>query len=473
MIGDMSPWRPSSSRVGLLTALLLLPALVAVFVELPTRSASADEPPPNIILILTDDQRVDTLRYMPIVRQTLGKHGVTFTNAYVSNPVCCPSRASILTGLYSHSTGVYTNSFAGGFAAFDDSSTIATWLRDAGYHTGLFGKYLNGYETTYVPPGWDRWFATQGSAAYYRYRATSDGAVIEFGDEPTDYATSVIGEEAISFIQETPTEQPLFAYVSVPAPHDPSIAAPGDEGAFAKLEPWRPLSFNERDVKDKPLYIRNNPWLKADRRREIDVARIRQVRSLLAVDRLVEDIVDVLRETGRLQNTIVVFTSDNGVLWGEHRWDSKDVPYEESIRVPLIVRYDALIPAARTDTNLVMNIDLAPTFAHAAGVTTPAVEGASFLPLLLDPATSWRQGFLLEHMASHGGNAVPSFCGYHTRRYVLIRYSGDSSELYDLKVDRLQRENVFDAPAYAQVQASLDDRLAAACDPPPPGMSLT
>jgi Sulfatase len=335
----------------MLTAMLLLPALIGAFVELPTRPASADEPPPNIVLILTDDQRFDTLEYMPIVRQTLGKHGVTFTNAYVSNPVCCPSRASILTGLYSHSTGVYTNSFAGGFAAFDDSSTIATWLRDAGYHTGLFGKYLNGYETTYVPPGWDRWFATQGSAAYYRYRATSDGAVIEFGDEPTDYATSVIGEEAISFIQETPTEQPLFAYVSVPAPHDPSIAAPGDERAFDKLEPWRPLSFNERDVKDKPLYIRNNPWLKADRRREIDVARIRQVRSLLAVDRLVEDIVDVLRETGRLQNTIVVFTSDNGVLWGEHRWDSKDVPYEESIRVPLIVRYDALIPAARTDTN--------------------------------------------------------------------------------------------------------------------------
>ena len=471
MIGDMSRWRPTS-RVGLLTALLLLPAVIGALVELPTHPARAGEPPPNIVLILTDDQRADTLEYMPIVRRTLGKHGVTFTNAYVSNPVCCPSRASILTGLYSHSTGVYTNNFAGGFAAFDDSSTIATWLQDAGYHTGLFGKYLNGYETAYVPPGWDRWFATQGSAAYYRYRATSDGAVVEYGNDPADYATSVVGGEALSFIHETPAEQPLFAYVSVPAPHDPYIAAPGDERAFTKLEPWRPVSFNERDVSDKPQYIRDNPWLKADRRREIDVARIRQLRSLLAVDRLVEDVVDALRDTGRLENTIIVFTSDNGVLWGEHRWDSKDVPYEESIAVPLIVRYDALIPEARTDANLVMNIDLAPTFAEAAGATTPAVEGASFLPLLLDSATSWREGFLLEHMASHGGNAVPSFCGYHTKRYVLIRYNGDTSELYDLKVDRWQRDNVIDAPAYAEVQTALDDRLVAACDPPPPGMTL-
>ncbi len=232
------------------------------------------------------------------------------------------------------------------------------------------------------------------------------------------------------------------------------------------------MSFNERDVSDKPQYIRDNPWLQADRRREIDVARIRQIRSLLAVDRLVGDIVDVLRETGRLENSIVVFTSDNGVLWGEHRWVSKDVPYEESIAVPFIVRYDALIPAPRKDSNLVMNIDLAPTFAYAAGAATPAVEGASFLPLLLDSAASWRKGFLLEHMASHGGNAVPSFCGYHTKRYVLVRYNGDTSELYDLKVDPWQRDNVIDAPAYAQVVTALDDRLREACDPPPPGMTL-
>ena len=158
----MSAWRPRS-RAGLLVALLLASAVVGAMVQFSPGPASAIEPPPNIVMILTDDQRVDTLGYMPIVQKTLGKHGVTFTNAYVSNPVCCPSRATILTGLYSHSTGVYTNDLDGGFAKFDDSSTIATWLQDAGYHTGLFGKYLNGYESEYTPPGWDRWFATHES----------------------------------------------------------------------------------------------------------------------------------------------------------------------------------------------------------------------------------------------------------------------------------------------------------------------
>jgi arylsulfatase A-like enzyme len=449
-----------------------VPAVVGSIVQFSPRRAGAVESPPNIVMILTDDQRADTLGYMPIVHRTLGKHGVTFTNAYVSNPVCCPSRATIMTGLYSHSTGVYTNDLDGGFNAFDDDSTIATWLHDAGYRTGLFGKYLNGYETDYTPPGWDRWFATHESGDYYDYSATSDGNIVDFGDNPADYGTSVVGDEAISFIRDTPAEQPLFAYVSLPAPHEPAIPAPGDEDGFGKLEPWRPPNYNERDVHDKPLYIRDNPWLQADRRREIDRIRARQLRTLPAVDRLVGDIVDALKQTGRLEDTIVVFTSDNGVLWGEHRWSAKDVPYEESIAVPLIVRYDAVIPGARKDASLVTNLDFAPTFAEAAGATTPFVEGASFLPLLLDPTASWRTGFLMEHMASHGGNGVPSYCGYHTKRYTLVRYNGGDSELYDLRVDPWQRDNRYGSPDYAEVQTSLNDELLAACDPKPPGLSI-
>jgi arylsulfatase A-like enzyme len=446
--------------------------VAGTIVQSPAHKARAVEPPPSFILILTDDQRADTLAYMPIVQRTLANHGVTFTNAYVSNPVCCPSRATILTGLYSHSTGVYTNNLGGGFAAFDDSSTIATWLHDAGYRTGLFGKYLNGYETEHTPPGWDRWFATHGSGSYYGYTATSDGTIVQYGHDRSDYGTSVVGRETVSFIRQTPADQPLFAYVSVPGPHEPSIPAPGDVDAFGKLELWRPPSYNEHDVKDKPLYIRDHRLLGADRRHELDVARIRQLRTLPAVDRLVGDIVDTLRDMGRLGNTMIVFTSDNGVLWGEHRWESKDVPYEESIAVPLVVRYDALIPSPRDDPTLVTNVDFAPTFAEAAGLTTPDVEGLSWLPLLLDPATPWRAGFLLEHMATHGGNGVPSYCGYHTRRYVLIRYSERDSELYDLRRDPWQRENRYGLKAYAQVRSSLNDRLLDACTPRPPGVVL-
>ena len=164
----------------------------------------------------------------------------------------------------------------------------------------------------------------------------------------------------------------------------------------------------------------------------------------------------------------MVFTSDNGVLWGEHRWAAKDVPYEESIAVPLIVRYDAVIPAARKDANLVTNLDFAPTFAELAGATTPIVEGASFLPLLLGQTDPWRTGFLMEHMASHGGNGVPSYCGYHTKRYVLVRYNGRDSELYDLRVDPWQRDNVYGSPEYSALQASLNEQLVAACVPKPP-----
>jgi N-acetylglucosamine-6-sulfatase len=473
MVGEMVRWRRSSS-FGLTAAAFLLPAVIGAVIGLPWRAARAVEPRPNIVMILTDDQRTDTLRYMPNVERLLGRHGVTFTNAYVVDPVCCPSRASTLTGLYPHSTGVYSNDptdFNGGFPAFDDQSTIATWLHDGGYRTGLFGKYLNGYESAYVPPGWDRWFATHETGDYYDYQATSDGSIVQYGHAEGDYGTTVLADQAATFIEETPAEEPLFAYISVPAPHLPAIAAPSDRKAFAGLAPWRPPSFNEKDVSDKPTYLRKHPWMNGIHRQEIDATRLDQIRSLLAVDRLVGKVVDVLKETGRLDDTMIVFTSDNGMLWGEHRWTSKDVPYEESIGVPLLVRFDALGSTARKDPNLVLNVDLAPTFAEVAGLSPPATEGSSFLPLLSDPASVWRDGFLIEHMGSRT-DGVPSYCAYHTRRYVLIRYSGIESELYDLKKDPLQMSSGDEDPSLDGVRSALNDQLVAACDPLPPSLTL-
>ena len=459
---------------AVVATIVLVPVLIGATVRLSTDPPRDPGSRPNIVLILTDDQRADTLRYMPIVRRTLGDHGVTFTSAYVVDPLCCPSRATILTGLYSHSTGVYSNDPndpRGGFPAFDDRSTIATWLHDAGYRTGLFGKYLNGYGSPYVPPGWDRWFGTIGTAAYYDYLATSDGTVVERGDDERDYGTLVLARQASSFIGETPSDVPLFAYISVPAPHDPAIPAPEDRTSFTRLEPWRPPSYNERAIADKPRYLRRQQPLGADRRASLDAFRLDQIRSLQAVDRLVGKVIDALKAAGRLQDTIVVFTSDNGVLWGEHRWDKKDVPYEESIAVPLVARYDALIPAPRTDPRLVLNVDLAPTFAAAAGVTPPATEGANLLPLLLEPSVPWRDGFLIEHMGS-GSEGVPSYCGYHTSRYVFIRYHGGESELYDLRRDPWQLRNVVGDPSLARTRASLNDQLVRACVPPPPRLNL-
>ena len=371
---EMSAWRPTS-RLGLLVAVLLVPAVVGAIVQFSPRRAGAVESPPNIVLILTDDQRADTLGYMPIVQRTLGKHGVTFTNAYVSNPVCCPSRATILTGLYSHSTGVYTNDLYGGFAAFDDDSTIATWLHDAGYRTGLFGKYLNGYESDYTPPGWDRWFATHESGDYYDYSATSDGTIVDYGEDPADYGTSVVGDQTISFIRDTPAEQPLFAYMSLPAPHEPGDPGAGRRGRLRQARALATSQLQRKDVKDKPKYIRNNPWMKADRRRELDRVRVRELRTLPAVDRLVGDVIDALQrdrtppehdrglhlgQRGAVGRAPMGF--EGRAVRGEHRG-----PADRPVR-----RGD---PGGPEDANLITNLDFAPTFAEAAGATTPFVEG--------------------------------------------------------------------------------------------------
>jgi arylsulfatase A-like enzyme len=370
---------------------------------------------------------------------------------------------------------VYSNNpqdHNGGFPAFDDSSTIATWLQDAGYRTGLFGKYLNGYDTEYVPPGWDRWFATHESGAYYDYGVTSDGVIESYGRARRDYGTTVLGDEATGFIRGTPAEAPLFAYISVPAPHAPFVAAQEDRTAFSELRPWRPPSYNEKVISDKPRYLRELPWLDGERRREIDAIRLRQLRTLPAVDRLVGEVIGALEETGRLNNTIIAFTSDNGMLWGEHRWDSKEVPYEESIAVPMLIRYDALGLTARRDRHLVLNVDLAPTFAAAAGIVPPDVEGANLLPLLRDPSVAWRDGFLFEHMSTRA-LGVPSYCGWHTGDHVLIRYSGRQSELYDLRADPWQLGDRPEDLASEDIWTSLNEQLVVSCRPPPPALILT
>jgi arylsulfatase A-like enzyme len=428
---------------------------------------------PNIVLILTDDQRADTLRYMPIVRRLLVRPGIVFSNGYVVNPVCCPSRASILTGTYSHSTGVYTNRRPnGGYFGFDDESTLATWLHDAGYRTGLFGKYFNGYRhTTYVPPGWDRWFATYHGGAYYDYRAIADGVAQRFGSDPASYGTTVLRDRAVSFIEETAASTPVFVYWATHAPHEPATPEKQDADDFAPLRRWRPGSYDEAATADKPSYVQELPRIDARKAAEIDDFRLRQIRSLQSVDRAVRGIVAALRESGRLENTLIVFTSDNGMLWGEHRWHRKSVPYEEAIAVPFVVRFDAAIDEHRVDDHLVLNIDLAPTFVAAAGADAPPMEGSSLLPLLRRDEPPWRSTFLIEHVGE-GPNGAPTFCAAHTERYVFVRYQTREEELYDLARDPRQMVNRADWGRYRSVRRSLLGSLRELCDPAPPGYSI-
>jgi arylsulfatase A-like enzyme len=436
---------------------------------------------PNLVLILSDDQRWDTLEAMPQVQSKIVDHGITFANSFVVNPECCPSRASILTGQYSHTTGVYKNDPPnGGFKSFRDGDTVATRLHDAGYTTALLGKYLNGYaRTRYVPPGWDRWVAFTTSAQgagdgdYFDYELSIDGTASIHGHAVKDYSTDVLADEAVSFIQAADPNRPLFLYFAPRPPHEPPVPAARNRVAFSGLPPWRPESYNEADVSDKPRYVRAVPLLGPKRRDDLDELRIGQYRTLLALDQAVGRIVGALAGTHRLTNTLLVYASDNGYLWGEHRLLRKLVPYEESIRVPLAIRYDAKIAVTRTDPHLVLNIDWAPTFAQAAGIRLAQPDGRSLLPLLATPSPgelSWREDFLVEHLQSW--DKVPTYCAVRAQTWIYVRYATGETEYYDLAADPLELDNLSDDPSRATVVAAADRRLRSLCRPAPPGLSL-
>ncbi len=424
---------------------------------------------PSILLILTDDQRWDTLWAMPTVHRELVARGVSFANAFVDDPLCCPSRASILTGRYPQSTGVWQNAGPhGGFRAFqDDSSTVAVWLRRAGYRTGLFGKYLNRYAGPYVPPGWDRWVAFSGPTRYTNYRLNVDGHLKRRARGAANYSTDVLAAQAISFIRSS--RGPVFAYFAPFAPHPPATPARQDARAFSDLPAWRPPAYDERDMSDKPRWARGLPRLTPKRRARIEQLRRGTYASLLSVDRAVGGLVSALRATGRLRDSLIVFTSDNGFSWGEHRWTSKVVPYEESIRVPFVVRYDRLGLKPRTDGRLVANIDLAPTFAAAARTRAPGAVGRNLMPLLSGKNARWRAELLIEQMALLG---VPTWCEVRTEEFAYVAYATGDEELYALLQDPNELTNRAGDPALASTRGRLRARARQLCRPPPPGSPL-
>ena len=452
------------------TVAVLVGALALLFPAGARAAAAAQGAPPDVVLIVTDDQRFDTLKAMPIVSERLAVPGVTFPDMFVVNPLCCPSRASILTGDYSHTHLVYRQAPPfGRFEWFDDRSTLATWLHDAGYTTGLFGKYIDGYQhaavTGYVPPGWDRWVAFVHSAQV-DYQLTIDGELRSFGHGPGDHATEVLADEAVSFIRGG--SGPLFVEFAPSVPHGPAIPSPGDEDAFADLEPARPPSFDEADVSDKPGWVRDLPRLTPSQVSAVDAFRQQQYRSLLGLDRAVGRILDALEEAGRLDNALIVFTSDNGILHGEHRWTKKEGPYEEAIRVPLVLRWDAAgwDAGSRMPGTFALNIDLAPTIADAAGVRHPPTDGRSLLPVLGGDAR-WRSDFLVEHM--EGTNPIPTYCAVRSQRWMYVSYATGEQELYDLGADPYELENLSADPAHERVLEGRRARLRELCSPVPPG----
>ena len=383
--------------------LLLACALVAV-APLEHGAIVCAASKPNMIFIIADDLDTASMSQLPRLQSLLADHGVTFTNYFVSLALCCPSRASILRGQYAHNTKIFTNAPpGGGFATFRDlgheESTIATWLREAGYRTVLLGKYLNGYPmTTYVPPGWDEWYAVAGGVNFFNYSLNENGQLVRYGSDPEAYLTDVLSDKAADFIRRTaPSAQPFFMYVAPYAPHQPATPAPRYAETFVGVEAPRTLSFNESDVSDKPLWVRNTPLRTPAQIAQLDALYRKRLQSMLAVEDLVARLLETLRAVSQLGNTYIVLTSDNGFHLGQHRLPAgKNSAYDEDIRVPLIVRGPG-VPRGTAVDHLAVNIDLAPTFAELGGTAAPAfVDGRSLLALLRPdppPPEHWRKGW--------------------------------------------------------------------------------
>ncbi|MEW6406739.1 MAG: sulfatase-like hydrolase/transferase, partial [Chloroflexota bacterium] len=320
---------------------------------------------PNFLIIVTDDQRFDTMEYMPNTQKLIFAEGVTFSHGYVTTPFCCPSRASILTGLYAHNHYVHVNEDRLGFP------TLIEDLHKNGYYTGLVGKYLNSWKGE-ARPEFDYWVTFFGGTVpnYYDPNLNVNGQ----WEQKTGYITYLFQDYAVDFL-ETATQQrkPFILLFTPNAPHAPYTPAKEDQGLYTDLEPHRPPNYNEEDISDKPISITGKPLLTEEDSANLEKMRRRQILTLVALDRSIDVVMQKLEDTGELDNTVVIFISDNGKHWGEHRMDTKSTAYEESVKVPFAMRYPALVPTPYTEERLVANIDIAPTIYELSETKMPAI----------------------------------------------------------------------------------------------------
>jgi arylsulfatase A-like enzyme len=364
---------------GRLLAAGVAAALVAVGVVAVAAARGAGGPAeraepaarPNVLVIVTDDARAETLEAMPKTRRWIADGGVTYTEGFATTPSCCPSRASIFSGRYVHNHGVLRQQLGD---RLDQTTTLASYLQGAGYATAMAGKFLNRWPLERPPPGFDRYALANGG--YYDQPWAVDGTTRRV---PT-YSTTFIGDRALAFLDEREADdaRPWFLYLATFAPHDPRVPEPKYASAsFPALDKVGPAAAPP--VAGKPPYLAERA---GGRLAEAAKVRTGQLRTLLSVDDMVDRVLGRLQATGELDGTLVFFLSDNGYAWGEHRHVGKFVPYTESIKVPFLVRWPGRLPAGASDDRLVATIDIKPTVLAAAGIRPRAgdvVDGRSLL----------------------------------------------------------------------------------------------
>lgn len=491
----------------------------AVVVLSPASQRTLGQAPPNIVVIMTDDLDQAALAtmvqagLMPGFSSVFVENGAAFTESFVVTARGCPSRTTFLTGQYFHTHG--RSDGRCGVSAFIDGSLLPNWLHDAGYRTSLIGRYVDGYGYTditrdgvvdrrdqvYIPPGWDNWEAfvfpqildthppEYASAVWwenanmYGYYVNTNGSIARAGTTAAEYQTDAVARRAARYIQGAPATSPFFLMLAPTAPHvevfpepttvdEPADAwrwsikpAPRHAGTVTLPLP-QPPSFNEADMSDKPEWLAARPSLTS-----LDVVSLtrqyqNRLASLRAVDSLIAAVMNALQNTGRLNRTVLIFTSDNGWFYGEHRLSSKLAAFEEAIKVPLYI--SGFGP--KTIAGLVTNIDLAPTIAELAGLTPPAsVDGTSLVPLLGDPGRPWRKRFLVESwavvanpLAEPGPFEVPTYDAVRTGPgdpdaplSTYVEYEDGAVEFYDRATDPAQVSSLGADPSPLRVQQRL------------------
>ena len=506
----------------LLTAVALLPVGV---LDRPapaageTTQASPSAGQPNVVVITLDDMREDELAYMPRTRALLADQGVTFENSFAPYPLCCPARASFLTGLYTHNHEVWSHQEPWGFQALRDRQTLPVWLQQAGYDTVFLGKYLNGYgaqpapdgsapdSKTYVPPGWTDWRGAidgglgaghpQDGGTYRFFNTTLNANGESFYLEPGRYQSEVFGDLSARIVAErSGDDRPFFLWANYVAPHHGNPSEPDDpkpitrdddkltkyvttarpgrvKGMFDAVITEAPGAAGEDDVSDKPFFVRELPPLnQAELDGLLEVTRQR-AEALAVVDEQVEKTIAALAATGELDRTIVIFTSDNGYFLGEHRIrQGKILPYEPALGVPLLVRGPG-IPAGEVRTDPYTSIDFAPTILEAAGAAVDwPLNGKSLLDVARYGDRGWRRAVLTEsgprgtvadldesgpklEARDPGPDALRFSQGIRTARYLYVEHASDEVELYDMRTDPGQLTNVAGETEYAEDEAAL------------------
>ena len=437
---------------------------------------------PNIILIMPDDQRQDAMSvYGNRILKTpnmdrIAGEGIRFTEAFVTNSLCAPSRASFLTGLYSHAHGVITNgdgpSFRNQPGLRDEQTTFVHLLRQAGYHTSIVGKW----HIRSWPTGFDHWVILPGQGAYQDPEMIANGVRVKMRGHVDD----VVGDQALTFLRQRPRGKPFCLLYHFKSPHRSWEPAARFASVFNEIEIPAPRTFEDR-LEGRPEAVRKAEMAIADmpdfrnrgvpeslpfeerKRRNLQALVKNYYRVLLSVDENVGRVLDFLDKDGLAENTIVVYTSDNGFFLGEHGLFDKRLMYEPSIRVPMLMRFPARFKPRIDSTHMILNIDVAPTLLHLAGVPVPSwMHGRSWLPLIEGESAAWREAFLYEYYEYPAVHCARKNRGVRTNQWKLIHFweQPEEWELYDLKADPDETNNLASRPAQAERIRELKSMLS-------------